>query len=167
MFIYFMADTKADWNWKPKFFSEFSMGELDFRRFDGILKEIDRCSGMVNSCQYPTLRMMQDFLANLKILYDYFKPLISYKAVEEELEGLIKEGINLKRIWERAENINAPFSKVKIIQFVDKLNLLKTKLYTLKQYIGLGIVVKRAYTASERISSSFGRNKSKGLLPEQ
>ena len=162
-----MSETDTKWNWKPKYFSEFSMGELDFRRFDGILKEIDRCSGMVNSCQYPTLKMMQEYLANLMILFDYFKPLIGYPKVEEELKGIIETGIIHKRMWEKSENINAPYSKVKILKFVDQLNLLKSKLYTLKQYIGLGIVVKRAYTASERISSSFGRNKSKGALPEQ
>ena len=152
--------------WRPKFVSEFSMGQLDFNRYDKILQQIDEVSGIVNSTAIPTLPMMQDYLAYLANLYDNWRPLISVPKITEEIDAMIAEGIKLKRIWEGAQKINMPINGKKIIEFVDLCNAIKRKILYIKQVIGLGIVVKKNMSARERIIKGVRGHGSMGSLPE-
>lgn len=153
-------------SWRPKFTSEFSMGQFDFARLDKTLTETDRLSSIVTSTDLPNLEMMQQFFAQLKNLYDNFRPIISHGNVIKELDAVVIEGKQRKRVWENARRSNMPFNQVKILEFVDLLDAFKTRLYSLKQVIGLGIQVRRNMSISEKIRQGVHGNKDFDNLPE-
>lgn len=157
--------TENTGSWRPKFQSEFSMGEYDFARYNKTLINIDMLSGLVNSTAIPSLELMQKFLSELINLFDNFRPLISIPTKVEEFENLVKECADLKRRWEGSKRNGSPFSTRLIFQFVDKCKTLKTKLYSIKQVIGLGIVVRRNMTTAERIKKGIRGNQSFDNLP--
>jgi hypothetical protein len=149
---------------RPKFISEFSMGQQDFNRYDRTLQEIDLISGLVNSTATPSLEIMQKYLAQLNNLYDNWRPLISVPKVVTDIDDLIKEGIKMKRTWERLTRVNVPLNEKKVLEFVDLCNAIKRKLLHYKQVIGLGIVVKRNMSTRERIKKGIrGAGKLDGL----
>lgn len=152
-------------SWRPKFQSEFSMGEYDFARYNKTLINIDSLSGMVNSTAIPSLELMQKFLSELINLFDNFRPLISVPTKVTEFDNLVEKCATLKRRWESSKRTSSPFSKKLIFQFVDGCKELKTKLYSIKQVIGLGIVVKRNMTTAERIKKGIRGNSSLDNLP--
>ena len=152
--------------WRPKFQSEYSMGELDFQRFNKTLENIDTLSSMVNSCYVPELELMQKFFSELINLYDDFRPLISVKSLSQEFDEIIDQGVTLKRLWENSKKNNLPMNKTKIFEFIDLTRKLKTKLYSIKQVIGLGIKVKRNMTPQERIEAGMRNKDYYGELPE-
>jgi len=163
-----MEETKSDGfkpSWRPKYQSEFSMGQYDFARYDKTLINIDQLSGIVNSTALPSLELMQKFLSELVNLYDDFKPLIALGNLQKEYDVLIKKGIVLKRRWEQSLRSRAPISKKLIFDFVDLCKDLKTKLYSTKQVIGLGIVVRRNMTTAERIKKGIRGDKNFDNLP--
>jgi phospholipid N-methyltransferase len=153
-------------SWRPKFTSEFSMGQFDFARLDKTLTETDRLAGLVTSTDLPSLEMMQQFFAQLKNLYDNFRPIISHGNVTKELDAVVEEGKKRKRIWENAKRSGIPFSQVRILEFVDLMDAFKTRLYSLKQVIGLGIQVRRNMSISEKIRQGVHGNKDFDNLPE-
>lgn len=153
-------------SWRPKFTAEFSMGQFDYARIDKTLTSVDNLSGMINSTDVPTLEMMQQFFAHLKNLYDNFKPIISNAIVTKELDEVVKEGKRRKRIWENAKKSNMPVNNVIILEFVDLLDAFKTRLYELKQVIGLGIQVRKNMTVYEKIKQGVRGNKDFNNLPE-
>ena len=152
-------------SWRPKYQSEFSMGQYDFARYDKTLINIDQLSGIVNSTALPTLELMQKFLSELVNLYDDFKPLIANGKLQEGYDDIIKELVELKRKWEQTKRTGVPFSKKMVFKFVDKCRELKTKLYSTKQVIGLGIVVRRNMTTAERIKKGVRGDKNFNNLP--
>lgn len=152
--------------WRPKFLSEFSMGQLDFNRYDKTLTELDAISAAVNSYHVPTLELMQQFLAHLINLYDNWRPLISIGTVADELDNLIKEGISKKRVWERLQRQNVQMNEKRILEFVDLCNKIKRRLLQIKQVVGLGIVVRKNMTPSERIKKGIRGFGKIGSLPE-
>ncbi len=151
---------------RPKYQSEFSMGQYDFARYDKTLINIDQLSGFVNSTDIPPLELMQKFLAELVNLHDDFKPLIGTAKLQKEYYDLINELVKLKRRWEQSRRSGIPFSKKMVFRFVDLCRKLKTKLYETKQYIGLGIVVRRNMSASERIKKGVRSPTTFDNLPE-
>lgn len=153
-------------SWKPKFTSEFSMGQFDFARLDKTLTQVDYLSGLVTSTALPSLEMMQQFFAQLKNLYDNFRPIISNGSVTKELDLVVKEGKARKRQWENSQRTNTPLNPVKITDFVDLLDAFKTRLYDLKQVIGLGIQVRRNMTTAEKIKQGVHGNRDFSNLPE-
>ena len=153
-------------SWKPRFTSEFSMGQFDFARLDKTLTEVDRLSGLVTSTDIPTLEMMQHFFAQLKNLYDNFRPIISNGKITKELDEVVTEGKRRKRNWEQSRASGLPVNKVIILEFVDLLDVFKTRLYDLKQVIGLGIQVRRNMTTAEKIRQGVHGNKDFANLPE-
>ncbi len=140
---------------KPKFFSEFSMGELDFKRFDHWLQKVEMSSGVINSTALPILEMCQDYFAGLNVLYKLWRPIISVKDVKEALDGKIAEAKGLKRRWEGSVKLGSHISKVTILELVDILDGIHTKLMEIKQSIGLGIAVRRSYDTHERIKEGM------------
>ena len=153
-------------SWKPRFTSEFSMGQFDFARLDKTLTEVDKLSGLITSTDIPSLEMMQAFFAQLKNLYDNFRPIIASATITKELDEVVKEGKKRKRVWEQAKATNMPVNKVNILEFVDLLDAFKTRLYDLKQVIGLGIVVKRNFTTEEKIKQGVRGSRDFDNLPE-
>jgi len=153
-------------SWKPKFTSEFSMGQFDFARLDKTLTQVDFLSGLVTSTDLPSLEMMQQFFAQLKNLYDNFRPIISNATVTKELDEVVKEGKLRKRQWENSVKTGSPINPVRITEFVDILDAFKTRLYDLKQMIGLGIQVRRNMTTAEKIKQGVHGNRDFSNLPE-
>lgn len=152
--------------WKPKFTAEFSMGEYDYKRINDTLVKVDEISSIVNSTDIPSLPMMQQFFAHLKNLSDNFRAIISNPIVIKEVDNLVLEGKKHKRIWEKSNKVGAGMNEVWILNFVDVLNALKTKLYYIKQIIGLGIVVKRNLSTAEKIKKGVYGDKNFSNLPE-
>lgn len=153
-------------SWRPKFQSEYSMGSHDFERYNQTLIKIDELSAIVNSTASPPLELMADFLSQLQNLYDNFRALISVGTLQKEYEKLFKEGIDLKRQWEQSKRSGTPFSKKKLFIFIDLCRNIKTKLYSTKQVIGLGIVVRKNMTTTQRIKKGIRGDSSFGNLPE-
>ena len=153
-------------SWKPKFTSEFSMGQFDFARLDKTLTEVDRLSGLITSTDIPSLELMQQFFAQLKNLYDNFRPIIASATITSELDEMVKEGKRRKRNWEQSRASGLPVNKVIILEFVDLLDVFKTRLYDLKQVIGLGIQVRRNMTVAEKIKHGVHGHKDFDNLPE-
>lgn len=153
-------------SWKPKFTSEFSMGQFDFARLDKTLTQTDLLSGMVTSTDLPSLELMQQYFAQLKNLYDNFRPIISNANITEELDEVVKEGKSRKRKWENAKKNGMPMNQIQILEFVDLLDAFKTRLYDLKQVIGLGIQVRKYMSTSDKIKQGIHGNKDFGRLPE-
>lgn len=153
-------------SWRPKFQSEYSMGELDFMRYNETLKNIDLLSARVHSTFTPELELMQNFFSELINLYDDFRPLISNGIIMKEFDDLIANGVIKKRKWERSMKANMPINKVIIFEFVDLCRMLKTKLYSIKQVLGLGIQVKRMMTTAEKIKRGIRGDNNFDRLPE-
>lgn len=153
-------------SWKPKFTSEYSMGQFDFARLDKTLTEVDLLSATITSTDLPPLELMQRFFAQLKNLYDNFRPIISNGKIIDELANYIKEGKRRKRMWENSKRTGVSISPVIILEFVDLLDNLKTRLYEIRQVIGLGIVVKRNMSTADKIRQGVHGNKDFENLPE-
>lgn len=160
------ADEVLNHSWKPKFTSEFSMGQFDFARLDKTLTQVDYLSGVITSTDLPSLEMMQQFLAQLKNLYDNFRPIMSNALITAQLDLVVKDAKLKKRKWEDSVKSGIPMNKRQILDFVDLLDAFKTRLYDLRQTIGLGIQVKRNMTMAEKIKQGVHGNKAFGMLPE-
>lgn len=160
------AEEILNHSWKPKFTSEFSMGQFDFARLDKTLTQVDYLSGLITSTDIPSLEMMQQFLAQLKNLYDNFRPIMSNANITRELDSVVKDAKLRKRKWEDAVKSGMPMNKRQILDFVDLLDAFKTRLYDLRQTIGLGIQVKRNMTIQEKIKQGVHGNKDFSNLPE-
>lgn len=153
---------------RPKFVSEYSMGQFDFERYNKWLEWIERWSAEINSTMNPTLDMIQHYFSGLNVLWKNWKAIISSKEFRTNMEKKIKEAKEKKRIWERHIRNKTPFSVIKINELVDGLDYIHTELMDIKQIIGLGIMVKRNMNIREKIRSGMGRNNQKFLsLPEK
>lgn len=152
--------------WKPRFQSEYSMGELDFQRFNRTLCTIDSLSALMNSTYLPSLQLMQQLFSELINLYDDFRPLISYANITKSIDEVQERGITLKRIWEQNVASGMPVNRKNVFEFVDLCRGLKTKLYYLKQTIGLGIVVRRNMDTAEKIRKGVHGDRDFDQLPE-
>jgi len=163
-----MAEETPNVSWRPRFLSEYSMGELDFQRFNQTLTHIDFLSSEVNSTHLPSLELMQKFFAELINLYDDFRPLISIGTITADFDNIITKGIKIKRRWEDAQKSGTPMNQFLIFNFIDLCRTIKTKLYSIKQVIGLGIVVKKNLSTQEKIKMGMGRMEDKKYtnLPE-
>jgi len=151
---------------RPKFTSEFSMGELDFLRYNEWLKWTEHWSASINSTADPTLEMIQHLFACLVNLYDCWRPIVAVPSVAEEIDLAFVLAKTKKRIWERAIESGMPFNKRQVNDLVDLLSSIKTRLYDLKQIIGLGIVVKRNLSTREKIKMGIHGDRNFDRLPE-
>lgn len=148
--------------WKPKFQSEFSMGEYDFKRFDTWLGRAELSSANINSCEVPDLEMVQRYFSEINVLYKSWRSLISSADLKLELDNMINEAKHNKRIWEQSRITGIELNKKTIFELVDSLDSIHTKLLDIKQIIGLGIVVKKVMSTKERIK--YGLNPKRDLL---
>ena len=136
---------------KPKFFSEYSMGALDFNRFDYWIREADKWGAIIDSKDIPDLYEVQQYFAAINCLFRNWKAIIALKQIQEEYMIKIGEARSMKRIWEDNYKIGNPMNKKFILKLTDLLGEIHTKLMETKQIIGLGIAVKRSMSIQERI----------------
>jgi hypothetical protein len=146
-----ILDTKA--GFRPKFQSEFSMGQLDFERFNQHLKFIEYYCGVINSTDIPTLEMIQNYFAGLVTLYKLWRPIIAVPKKVEDFDNIILLAKDWKRRWEKSTSSGIPFSDVFKIKLADILDIFHTKLMDIKQVIGLGISVKKNLSTSQKIKA--------------
>ena len=153
-------------SWKPRFQSEFSMGQLDFERFNLWLGRAELSSAMINSCEVPTLDLVQRYFSELNVLYKSWRSLISSSEMKKELDEKIDIAKHKKRMWEQSLGTGNPVNKVIIFDIIDLLDAIHTKLLDIKQIIGLGIVVKKVMSAKEKIKYGLNNKKDFLNLPE-
>ena len=151
---------------KPKFKSEFSMGELDFHRFDLWLGKADETSAIINSCIVPDIEMVQAYFSQLNVLYKSWRALISSQVVKQEIDDNIQKAKHMKRVWEESNQMGNPVNNHYILDLVDLLDSIHTKLLDVKQVIGLGIVVKRTFSTKEKIKYGIRPRTDFSDLPE-
>jgi len=161
-----MVGEEANANWKPKFLSEYSMGELDFLRYNEHLKNIEEYSGMINSTDVPTLELCQIFFAELNVLYKCWKPIISSADKISKLNVNLKEAKRIKRMWENSNRVGMPLGTPIKLKMADILDDFYTDLMEIKQIIGLGIKVNKSMTTKEKIKAGMRPGKSHYFLPE-
>lgn len=158
MFL-FLMDT-GDLNkatWKPKFVSEFSMGSLDFERYNEWLKNTEQYSAEINSTDQPTLDLIQKYFSCLNVLWKSWRPIVAVPSKVEEIDNALKDCRDLKRFWEDSKRSSFPVNLAKIRQIIDSLDAVHTKLMETKQLVGLGIVVKKNMDTKEKIRAGMGR----------
>ena len=148
-----MASTKTtvNSNWKPKFYSQYSMGELDFHRFDYWIKWVEFWSAQINTTADPTVEQIQNYFAGLSNLYDSWKPIIAEREVTDTIDKNIEAAKKYKRILEQNHKLGLPYNRALIFYVVDILDATKRTLMDIKQKIGLGIIVRRKLTTKEKI----------------
>lgn len=151
---------------KPKFQSEFSMGEYDFKRFDTWLGRSELTSATINSQELPSLELVQQYFAELNVLYKSWRSLIAIPKIIEEIDGKIKEAKKEKRKWEQSRITGVEFNKIAVFKLVDSLDEIHTKLLDIKQKIGLGIVVKKNMSMHEKIKYGIKPKRDFINLPE-
>lgn len=138
--------------WRPKFKSEFSMGDRDFDRYHEALKKADESGGILDSCAVPQLEDVQKHFANLNALYKNWSALISSDHVRKEVKGLVEDARKQKRRWEQS---NLELTKPLKLKLVDTLDRLHLKLLDIKQVVGLGIVVKKVISTNQKIKNGL------------
>lgn len=153
-------------SFKPKFKSEFSMGEYDFKRYDLWLGRTELSSATIDSYDIPSLELVQRYFSELNILYKSWKPLISSPKLKEELNSMKREAKTKKRVWEQSRESGLEFNKNAIFYLVDLLDSFHEKLLEIKQVIGLGIVVKKSVSMKEKIKYGIRPKPEYSELPE-
>jgi len=141
---------------KPKLQSVFSMGELDFNRYDQHLKYVEEWCGKVNAIDIPELIMVQNYFSGVNTLYIIWRELIVVNNSKEDVDNLDKNILNIKkskRKWEGGVRNNTPISPVLKLKLVDQIDSFTRELYKQKQWIGLGIVLKRNLSTKEKIKA--------------
>lgn len=152
--------------YKPKFVSEYSMGSLDFERYNQWLKFVEQWSSEINCVHIPTLDMVQHLYSGLNILYDSWRPIIAQPKIAKEIDEKFNQVRDRKRIWEKRVEEGTQPPKAFIIKIVDLLMEIKRKIMDIKQVIGLGIVVKKNMSSREKILAGMIRKPSFEGLPE-
>jgi len=142
-------------SWKPKFVSEFSMGSLDFERYNEWLRHCEKWSALINSTDIPNLEMIQNYFAGLNVLWKSWRPIVSVPKTIEQIDKSIENTRKLKRLWEDNLKSGLPHTKAKIREIVDKLDAIHTKLMEIKQLVGLGIVIKRNLDTKQKIRAGM------------
>jgi len=164
------ADTElAKATWKPKFLSEFSMGGLDFERYNKWLDKADTTCATIQATDVPSIELVQQYFAEVNVLYKNWRAIISFKPLIEKIDAAVIQARTMKRQWETAIDLKTPFSKKRVLELVDLLNDLHTELLDIKQRIGLGIAVRKNLSVKQRIKMGMGvtdANKKWENMPE-
>ena len=164
--IKFMDGEEKEVGWKPRFLSEYSMGELDFLRYNEHLKMIETMSGIINSTDIPTLEQCQNYFAELNVLYKLWKPIISSAEKIKKLDDNLIKAKKIKRMWENSNRVGIPLGNNIKLSMVDILDEFHTDLMEMKQIIGLGIKVQKNMTTKEKIKAGMRPGKIRYALPE-
>lgn len=152
--------------YKPKFVSEYSMGQFDFERYNKWLEYIERWSAEINSVHLPSLDMIQHLYSGLNVLYDNWRPIIAVATITEKIDAAFESAKEKKRVWEGNIKIGTTPTDKFILDLIDILMDIKRKLMDIKQIIGLGIMVKRNLSTEDKIKAGMGRGEKTGGMPE-
>lgn len=161
-----MDTTNDSEKFRPKFKSEFSMGELDFKEFALWQSRANLSSSIIQSCEVPDLAVIQRYFSELNVLYKLWKPLISSVSLREEFNKIKKEARNMKRAWEQSVVNGLEVNKNFVFKLSDLLDEFHERLFEIKQIIGLGIVVKRSFTTKQKIKYGIRPRTEFADLPE-
>ena len=145
--------------------SEYSMGELDFLRYNEWLKQCETWSAYIDSNAVPSLEMIQHFFAGLNVLYKSWRPIISSEKIIKELDDAISNSKHKKRLWENSIETGIPFNKKNVLELCDLLDSIHRKLLYMKQITGLGIIVKKTWSVKEKIKRGIHGDKKFINLP--
>ena len=156
-----------DPKYAPKFLSEYSMGQLDFLRYNDHLRFVEKICGEINSTDIPILEQAQAYFSGLNTLYKLWRPLLSIPQVVIEMDGWLTEAKKIKRRWEQGQRCGMEISNSLKLKMVDLLDQFHTRLMYLKQVIGLGINVRKNFTTKQKIRMGMGvSNMKTQSLPE-
>jgi hypothetical protein len=152
--------------WRPKYMAEYSMGALDYSRFNDWLKIIENYSAQINSTDAPTLDMIQKYFAGLNVLWKSWRPIQGNAIDVEKVDNMIYDAKQFKRKWEKNTQMGVPITKGYIQEVVDLMDAIHTKIMEIKQYSGLGILVKKNFTTAQKIKMGVQGSGTFEELPE-
>lgn len=145
-----MAEKKK---FEPRWKAEFSMGQLDYERYDKILMAIDNYA--VLASQEP-VNYIKPYLSSLRQFFRQLRPILPIN-VKEKYD---KEFNNLE---DEVNNFLETRFKLTIILITKKTNLLLKKIgelnnevLVMKQLCGLGIIVSKKETLQKRLERALG-----------
>ena len=146
--------------------SEYTMGELDFIRYDKTLNNVDFICSEMNRTSNPSIEIYRALFAELNNLYDDLYPIVTSKALQESIDEKKSATITQKKIWEQnMANGNRPSLQF-IWKAIDTINDFKRELYFVKQHLGLGIKVMKKMSTREKIKLGMKGVNYGGMLPE-
>ena len=129
-------DSKKDYKWKPKYKAQYSMGELDYIRYDSLLKFCDELRIIINCRSTQASRdqaydAIEPYYATLDTVYVNWRQLI---LDLNKFDELFKEVDKAIIDW-RKQGGNKQFPET----LAEKLKFIHKELLGIKQIIGLGI----------------------------
>jgi hypothetical protein len=138
------AESKGTWK------SDYTMGALDFERYEGHLMEADAYVKLIINKEPWAL---QPFFGVLKVLWINFKPIIRLQKREK-----YKEKIDLiEKLFKDWNQTNRNKGRMLFpLQLANELVEFYAMLLECKQYIGLGIKVSRDESEFTKIKRSAG-----------
>ena len=137
-----------DYKWQ----AEFNMGELDFRRFDIILKNVDQFGFMVFNGDTNAIR---PYYSSLHQLFNNWKCLI-LKAVVQDIEEKFNESsLLISQIDEDKSNSRHPNPRT-VNRVVSLLDWINCTLIDVKQKIGIGIPLTTSRSEKTNIENYLG-----------
>lgn len=162
---YNQNNNSAGFSKGAEFVAQYSMGPYDYARYNEWIKRVDESSALINSCEIPTLDMVQRYFSELNVLYKSWR-ILMYDYLKQEIDNLLLECKKEKRVWERGQKAGVPISDVIKLRLIDRLDAIHTKLMEVKQLIGLGIMVKRKMNMNDRIKAGIRGINDMSNLPE-
>jgi len=120
------------------------MGELDYLRFDKILKAVDTYGFLTNSGDIDFLR---SYYSSLFQLYVNWRTIL-YKDEQQLLDKKFKELDRLITDYFSSKKKNNIF----LGRIIERLNEINIRLIDLKQRIGLGVPLKQVISGKRKTS---------------
>jgi len=141
---------------KPRFKSEFSMGQLDFERYHEMLMVMDRVASRARMFESDSII---PFYSILKELYKNWRPIVfetKRKTIDASFEKVDKDIIKWRNDQSRRfGNPNSPMASFPI-EILKGLEDIQTDILEIKQVIGLGIRVEKDLTPKKRWERALG-----------
>lgn len=128
--------------------AEYSMGQLDYNRYHKLLIAADELAILVMQDDVQAIRQYASLLVQL---YVNLKPLI-WKHNHKKWEEQRKSIIDLLQHWKKEGGGQQKFP----IKLKEELLKFHEDLLEIKQRVGLGVVMEREDSQSERLSKASG-----------
>jgi len=141
---------------KGKFRAEFSMGQLDYERYDAILRKLNY---VAVQCRAGRKSFVFPFYALLKELWIIFQSTGTvYQTEIEAVKVNWDELETMMKFERRKESIMPSHLKQGYFPFksVEKIEELYVRLMEIKQMIGLGIQIERTFTDKSLMKRGMG-----------
>ena len=128
--------------------AEYSMGQLDYNRYHQLLVAADELAIRVMMDEIQAIRQYASLLIQL---YVNLKPLI-YKNNHEKWEEQRTEITDLLQHWKKEGGMQQKFP----VRLKELLLKFHEDLLEIKQRVGLGVIMEREDSQSERLSKASG-----------